>query len=218
MNVHILNEENSVLNQFIAEIRDRDIQRDPMRFRRNLERIGEVTAYEISRTMRYSPRQVVTPLGEATVQMMDEEVVLATILRAGLPFHNGFLNYFDRARNAFVSAYRKTRKDNSFSVKVEYISCGDLEGKTLLLVDPMLATGSSLVLAYEALCEKGGQPAHTHVAAVIASEQGVDYVQKHMPGATTTLWCGAVDEELTSRSYIVPGIGDAGDLAYGEKI
>lgn len=218
MTVHILNEQNSLLNKFIAEIRDREIQKDPMRFRRNLERIGEVTAYEISRTLNYAPKVVTTPLGEATVQLISDKVVLATILRAGLPFHQGFLNYFDDAQNAFVSAYRKSHKDNSFTVKVEYISCGDLEGKTLLLVDPMLATGSSLVLAYEALCEKGGQPAHTHVAAVIASEQGVDYVKSHMPGATTTVWCGAVDEELTSKSYIVPGIGDAGDLAYGEKI
>lgn len=144
--------------------------------------------------------------------------MIATILRAGLPFHQGFLNYFDDAQNAFVSAYRKSTKDGKFTVKVEYISCGELEGKTLLLVDPMLATGSSLVLAYNALCERGGQPAHTHVAAVIASEQGVEYVEKNMPKRTTTIWCAAVDEELTSRAYIVPGIGDAGDLAYGEKI
>lgn len=218
MNIHILNEQNTLLNKFIAEIRDREIQKDSMRFRRNLERIGEVTAYEISKELTYTPKVVTTPLGEATVQMISDEVVLATILRAGLPFHQGFLNYFDDARNAFVSAYRKSHKDNSFTVKVEYISCGDLEGKTLILVDPMLATGSSLVLAYEALCERGGMPAHTHVAAVIASEQGVEYVKQHMPAATTTVWCGAVDEELTSKSYIVPGIGDAGDLAYGEKI
>ncbi len=217
MTLHVLNQQNTLLNKFISEIRDREIQKDSMRFRRNLERIGEVTAYEISKEMNYTPKIVETPLGEATVQLIDDQVVLATILRAGLPFHQGFLNYFDDAQNAFVSAYRKSTKDGKFKVKVEYISCGDLEGKTLLLVDPMLATGSSLVLAYEALCEKGGEPAHTHVACIIASEQGVDYLQHHMPGATTTVWCGAVDEELTSRSYIVPGIGDAGDLAYGEK-
>lgn len=145
-------------------------------------------------------------------------MVVATILRAGLPFHQGFLNYFDDAENAFVSAYRKSTKDGKFKVKVEYISCGELEGKVLLLVDPMLATGSSLVLAYNALCERGGVPKHTHVAAVIASEQGVDYVEKNMPRQTTTIWASAVDEELTSRAYIVPGIGDAGDLAYGSKI
>lgn len=218
MTLHILSQQNTVLNKFIAEIRDKSIQRDSMRFRRNMERIGEVTAYEISRTLNYSPRVVETPLGEATVQAIDDRLVIATILRAGLPYHQGFLNYFDDAQNAFVSAYRKSTKDGKFTVKVEYISCGSLEGKTLLLVDPMLATGSSLVLAYNALCERGGEPLHTHVAAVIASEQGIDYVEKNMPRQTTTIWAAAVDEELTSRSYIVPGIGDAGDLAYGEKI
>lgn len=218
MDINILNRRNTVLNKFIAEIRDKDVQRDSMRFRRNLERIGEITAYEISKTLHYTSRMVETPLGEAAVETIDDNIVLATILRAGLPFHQGFLNYFDDAHNAFVSAYRKSKKDGSFTVKVEYISCGDLEGNTLLLVDPMLATGSSLVLAYEALCEHGGQPAHTHVASVIASEQGLDYVRKNMPSTAVTVWCSAVDEELTSRSYIVPGIGDAGDLAYGEKL
>ena len=218
MELHILSQQNTVLNKFIAQIRDREVQTDSMRFRRNMERIGEITAYELSKELNYTPRTVETPLGEAVVQQIDDRIVIATILRAGLPFHQGFLNYFDDAQNAFVSAYRKSTKDGKFTVKVEYISCGDLEGKTLLLVDPMLATGSSLVLAYEALCERGGTPAHTHVASVIASEQGVDYVMKNMPRQTTTVWVAAVDEELTSRSYIVPGIGDAGDLAYGEKI
>lgn len=216
--LHILNKENTLLNKFIAEIRDKEIQKDSMRFRRNLERIGEVTAYEISKTLRYGMQTVETPLGSADVYLPSDRIVIATILRAGLPFHQGFLNYFDDAQNAFVSAYRKSTKDGKFTVKVEYISCGDLTGKTLLLVDPMLATGSSLVLAYEALCERGGEPAHTHIAAVIGSEQGVDYAQRHLPKNNTTIWCGAVDEELTSRSYIVPGIGDAGDLAYGEKL
>ena len=218
MTLHILNRQNTVLNKFIAQIRDREVQTDSMRFRRNMERIGEITAYELSKELNYTPRTVETPLGEAVVQQIDDRIVIATILRAGLPFHQGFLNYFDDAQNAFVSAYRKSTKDGKFTVKVEYISCGDLEGKTLLLVDPMLATGSSLVLAYQALCERGGVPAHTHVAAVIASEQGNDYVQRNMPKQTTTVWAAAVDEELTSRSYIVPGIGDAGDLAFGEKI
>ena len=216
--IHILNKENTILNKFIAQIRDREVQRDSMRFRRNLERVGEVMRYEISRTLNYKTQIVETPLGEATVEMISDKIVVATILRAGLPFHQGFLNYFDNAQNAFVSAYRKNHKDNSFTVKVEYISCCNLEGKTLILVDPMLATGASLVLAYEALCEKGGKPAHTHVAAVIASEQGVDYAMKHLPQSSTTIWCAAVDAELTSHSYIVPGIGDAGDLAYGEKL
>ena len=216
--LHILNTENTLLNKFIAEIRDKVVQKDSMRFRRNLERIGEITAYEMSKTFNYVPQVVETPLGEAEVNMIGDKIVVATILRAGLPFHQGFLNYFDNAQNAFVSAYRKNHKDNSFTVKVEYISCCNLEGKTLILVDPMLATGASLVLAYEALCEKGGKPAHTHVAAVIASEQGVDYAMKHLPQSSTTIWCAAVDAELTSHSYIVPGIGDAGDLAYGEKL
>lgn len=164
-----------------------------MRFRRNMERIGEITAYEISKAFSYKPCVVETPLGEATVEMIDEQIVVATILRAGLPYHQGFLNYFDDAQNAFVSAYRKSTKDGKFTVKVEYISCGSLEGKTLLLVDPMLATGSSLVLTYNALCEKGGTPAHTHVAAVVASEQGLDYAMKNMPRQTTTIWTAVVD-------------------------
>lgn len=218
MEINILNRQNTVLNKFIAEIRDRRIQCDSMRFRRNLERIGELMAYEISKRFRYTPRTVETPLGEAEVELYDNEIVIATILRAGLPFHQGFLNYFDDAQNAFVSAYRKYSKDGSFRIHVEYISTCELSGKTLLLVDPMLATGSSLVLTYNALCEKGGTPAHTHVAAVVASEQGLDYAMKNMPRQTTTIWTAVVDEELTSRSYIVPGIGDAGDLAYGEKI
>ena len=216
--IHILNKENTILDKFIAQIRDKHVQKDSMRFRRNIERIGEVMSYEISKTLDYKTRIIETPLGEASVEMISDEIVVATILRAGLPLHQGFLNYFDDARNAFVSAYRKSGKDGKFTVKVEYISCCDLEGKTLLLVDPMLATGTSLVLAYEALCEKGGQPAHTHIASVIASEQGVDYAVKHLPSKSTTLWVGAVDAELTSRAYIVPGIGDAGDLAFGEKL
>ncbi|MCX4261678.1 MAG: uracil phosphoribosyltransferase [Alistipes sp.] len=216
--LHILNSKNTILNKFIGELRDKRVQTDSMRFRRNLERIAEISAYEISKELNYRSRIVETPLGEASVESIDDTIVIATILRAGLPFHQGFLNYFDDAQNAFVSAYRKSKADGSFTVKVEYISCGSLEGKTLLLVDPMLATGSSLILAYEALIQRGGEPAHTHFASVIASEQGVDYVLQHTSEQKCTLWCAAVDEELTSRSYIVPGLGDAGDLAYGEKL
>lgn len=215
--IHILSKGNSIFNKFIAQIRDREVQRDSMRFRRNMERIGEVMSYEISRSLNYKTHVVETPLGEASIEMISDKIVLATILRAGLPLHQGFLNYFDDAESAFVSAYRKSSKDGSFKVKVEYISSCNLEGKTLILVDSMLATGTSLVLAYEALVAKGGEPEHTHIASVIASEQGVDYVTRHLPSRTTTLWLGAVDAELTSRSYIVPGIGDAGDLAFGEK-
>ena len=216
--LHILNSKNTILNKFIGELRDKRVQTDSMRFRRNLERIAEISAYEISKELNSRSRIVETPLGEASVESIDDTIVIATILRAGLPFHQGFLNYFDDAQNAFVSAYRKSKADGSFTVKVEYISCGSLEGKTLLLVDPMLATGSSLILAYEALIQRGGEPAHTHFASVIASEQGVDYVLQHTSEQKCTLWCAAVDEELTSRSYIVPGLGDAGDLAYGEKL
>lgn len=216
--IHILNKENTILNKFIAQIRDREVQRDSMRFRRNLERVGEVMSYEISRDLEYKTQLVETPLGEAAVEMISDKIVVATILRAGLPMHQGFLNYFDDAESAFVSAYRKSSKDGSFKVKVEYVSNCNLEGKVLILVDPMLATGTSLVMAYEALIAKGGEPEHTHIASVIASEQGLDYATRHLPSRTTTLWIGAVDAELTSRAYIVPGIGDAGDLAYGEKL
>lgn len=215
--IHILNEQNSILNKFLAQIRDKVIQQDSMRFRRNIERIGEILAYEISKTLDYKSQTVETPLGEAEVEMIEDKVVLATVLRAGLPLHQGFLNYFDDAQNAFVSAYRHHSKSNEFKIVVEYISSCDLEGKTLILVDPMLATGASLVETYEALCEKCGRPARTIVASVIASEQGVDYAVNHMP-KSTSLWLGAVDSELTSKCYIVPGIGDAGDLCFGKKL
>ncbi len=218
MKLHILSQENSVLGKFVAQIRDREIQKDSMRFRRNMERIAEITAYEISKELSYVDKMVETPLGEAVVATIDDDIVVATILRAGLPYHQGFLNYFDDASNAFVAAYRKSHKDNSFEVKVEYISCGDIEGKILILADPMLATGSSLVLTHRALCEKGGTPKHTHIAAAVASEQGVDYVRKNLSRETTTIWTAVLDEELTSKAYIVPGIGDAGDLAYGSKL
>lgn len=218
MEIHILDRQATVLNRFIAEMRDVRVQGDRMRFRRNLERAGEVMAYEISKVMDYTTRTVETPLGEAAVALPDDEVVIATILRAGIPYHQGFLNYFDGASNAFVSAFRKYSKDGTFKVKVEYVSCGDLEGKTLILVDPMLATGTSTVLTYKALVEKGGTPKHTHIASVIASEEGVAYVREHLPDEGVTVWCGAVDEELTVKSYIIPGLGDAGDLAYGDKL
>ena len=217
MVVNILDRENTLLNRFISELRDVEIQKDSMRFRRNLERIGEVMSYEISKTLSYSHKMVETPLGEAEVSTYDDDIVIATILRAGIAFHQGFLNYYDNAQSAFVSAFRKHRKDGSFSVKVEYVSCGDIEGKTLLIVDPMLATGASFTLAYDALIEKGGRPAQIHIAAAIASEQGVELVRKHLPARDTTIWCGSVDQELTAQAYIVPGLGDAGDLAYGDK-
>ena len=216
--VKVLNLENSILNKFLAQMRDREIQRDSMRFRRNMERVGEIMAYEISKTLNYRTRMVETPLGVAAVEEIDDKIVVATILRAGLPFHQGFLNYFDDAESGFVSAYRKSRPDGTFIVDVEYVATSSLTGKTLILVDPLLSTGTSLMLVYDALVRRAGEPEHTHFAAVFASEAGVDYVKRHINPSKYTLWCAAVDEELTSKSYIVPGVGDAGDLAYGEKL
>ncbi len=196
-------------------MRDVNVQNDRQRFRRNLERIGEIAAYEISRTMRYEERDFTTPLGVSSMQVHAEEPVIATILRAGLPLHQGILNYFDQADNAFISAYRKHHKDGSFEISLEYVAAPSLDGRVVILTDPMLATGQSMVMTYKAMLEKG-VPAHTHVVSVIASKLGVDYVKKHL-SENITLWIGAVDEELTAQSYIVPGLGDAGDLAYGEK-
>ena len=216
--VHILGQENTILNKFIAQIRDCRIQQDSMRFRRNVERVGEIMSYEISKTLNYQAQTVETPLGEAEMSLISDKVVIATVLRAGLPLQQGFLNYFDDAECAFVSAYRKNKKDGTFKINVEYVSCGDLEGKILILVDPMLATGQSLRMTYETLVAHGGEPLHTHIASVFASEQGVEYAQQHLPAGKTTLWLGAVDAELTSKAYIVPGIGDAGDFCYGKKL
>ena len=216
--VKILNKENSILNKFLSQMRDKHVQGDSMRFRRNMERVAEIMAYEISKKLNYTTRMVETPLGIAAVEEISDKVVIATILRAGLPFHQGFLNYFDDADNGFVSAYRKSRPDGSFIVDVEYVSTSSLAGKTLILVDPMLATGTSLMLVYDALVRRAGEPEHTHFAAAFASEQGVEYVRKRTNPEKCTLWCAAVDPELTSKSYIVPGIGDAGDLAYGVKL
>lgn len=216
--IHILGKENTILNKFIAQVRDRNIQLDSMRFRRNIERIGEIMSYEISKTLSYQSQLVETPLGEVQMEIVSDKVVVATVLRAGLPLQQGVLNYFDDAECAFVSAYRKNKKDGTFKINVEYVSCGDLEGKVLILVDPMLATGQSLKLVYDTLVAHGGEPLHTHIVSVIASEQGVEYAERHLPSKTTTLWLGAVDAELTSKAYIVPGIGDAGDLCYGKKL
>lgn len=216
MKVINLGEKNSILNKFIAQMRDRDVQKDSMRFRRNLERLGEIFAYEISQTMENSPKEVVTPLGIATVPTYDEKVVVATILRAGLPLHQGILNYFDDAQNAFVAAYRKYDKGEDFHIQIEYASTPDLNGKTLILADTMLATGASLEIAYKRLCEEG-TPFHTHLVCPVASAYAVEYLQKHLPEEGVTLWVATIDEELTSHSYIVPGLGDAGDLAYGVK-
>jgi len=214
--VRILGNQNSILNQFIAELRDINVQNDFMRFRRNLERCGEIFAYELSKELNFQSNQVQTPLGVAEINLPNETIVLATILRAGLPLHQGMLNYFDKAENAFISAYRKYSNDGTFRIQFEHISCPNIEGKTLVLIDPMLATGASMLLAYKALCERG-TPKHTHIVSVIASKEGVEYMKRNLSAKNTSLWLGAVDDELTVKSYIVPGIGDAGDLAYGAK-
>ncbi len=212
---HILSAQNSLVNHFIAELRDVEIQKDRMRFRRNLERIGEVAALEISKTMQFATQEVTTPLGIANAALLKEQPVIGTILRAGVPLHQGILNYFDRADNAFVSAYRRHHKDGTFDIHLEYISSPSLESRVLILADPMLATGSSIVMTYKAMLRKG-RPSHTHIVAAIASVQGVEYVKSHLP-SDVTIWVGAVDDELTAQAYIVPGLGDAGDLAYGMK-
>lgn len=217
MEIHNFALENSLVSQYMAELRDVTVQKDMMRFRRNLERIGEIMSYEISKTLNYKTVEVQTPLATANCQVLDEKVVLATIFRAGLPFHQGFLKYFDHAENAFVSAYRKYKEKENFDVFIEYIASPDLTGKTLILVDPMLATGASMELSYKALLTKG-TPAKVHVASVIASQVAVDYVKSTFPEAETTVWIGAVDEIINEHSYIVPGLGDAGDLAFGEKL
>ncbi len=215
--IHILSEKNSIFNQYIAELRDTEIQKDSMRFRRNLERMGEIMAYELSKTLEYTSKQTTTPLGIAETKHLKTEPVIATILRAGLPMHVGVLNYFDKAQNAFISAYRRYHKDNSFDIHVEYVSSPNLDDKILILCDPMIATGNSIVLSYKAILSKG-TPKHVHIISAIGSKEGIDFVKQNMPTKNYTIWCGAVDEELTAHSYIVPGLGDAGDLAFGEKI
>ena len=216
MKVINLGEKNSLLNKFVAQMRDKSVQKDSLRFRRNLERLGEIFAYEISHHLDYSSKEFVTPLGIANIPTHDSKIVVATILRAGLPLHQGILNFFDDAQNAFVAAYRKYDKGEDFHINIEYCSTPDLTGKTLILADTMLATGASLEIAYKKLCDEG-QPAHTHLVCPISSAYAVEYLQKHLPEEGVTLWVAAIDEELTSHSYIVPGLGDAGDLAYGEK-
>lgn len=215
--VNILSKDNSLLNQFVAEIRDIEVQKDSMRFRRNLERLGEIIAYEISKKLPYVTKEVVTSLGVAEIPVLKEQPVIGAILRAGLPLHQGLLNYFDQAGNAFVSAYRKHHKNHTFDIQIEYASCPELTGKVLILCDPMLATGLSMALAYKELLNRG-KPSHTHLVSLIASAQGVEYIKKQISNIDVTLWVAAIDDELTAQAYIVPGLGDAGDLAYGSKL
>ncbi len=215
--IHLLDKKRTLLNQYIAELRDVEVQKDSLRFRRNMERVGEIFAYELSKTLEWEERDVVTSLGVAHCHVLKSQPVIATILRAGLPMHQGILNYFDRAENAFVSAYRKHHKNGRFDVQVEYASSPSIEGKVLIISDPMLATGASMVLAYKELLRKG-QPLHTHIVSAVASIQGVEYLKRNLLNKNFTVWLGALDDELTAKAYIVPGLGDAGDLAYGSKL
>ncbi|MDD7915719.1 uracil phosphoribosyltransferase [Polaribacter ponticola] len=217
MKTHYIGENNSILNNFISEIRDVKIQKDSLRFRRNIERIGEILSYELSKSLSYSGVYLETPLGKKKIQLPYNDIVLCSILRAGLPLHQGMLNYFDKAENAFISAYRHhPNKGEDFEIVVEYFASPEIENKTLLLADPMLATGQSLVAVYEAI-KKHGTPKELHIVAVIASKEGVEFIEKHFP-ENTHLWIAAIDDKLNSKGYIVPGLGDAGDLAFGEKL
>lgn len=209
-----LSENHSLVSNWVSELRDVEIQTDRMRFRRNLERIAEIIAYEISKTLSYEIKETQTPLGISTSKILTEQPVLATVLRAGMPMHQGLLSFFDRADNAFVSAYRKHHKDGSFEINVEYLSSPELDDRIIILSDPMLATGSSLVKTIQFLKEEGA-PKEIHIACAIACTEGIEYVAREVPEAT--IWCGDIDEELTAKGYIVPGLGDAGDLAYGNK-
>ena len=219
MKIVNLREQNSIINQYMAEMRDVDYQKNRFLFRNNIQRIGEFEAFEISKTLDYEPTKVTTPLGEATVNLPTDKVVLATIFRAGLPFHNGFLNVFDHAGNAFVSAYREytDAEHHNVGIHVEYLATPDIEGKTLIIADPMLATGGSMEMGYKAILTKG-TPKCVHVACVIACPEGIEHIRKTFPDAETTVWCAAIDEGLNEHKYIVPGFGDAGDLCYGGKL
>lgn len=210
-----LSKEHSLVSNWVAELRDVDIQKDRMRFRRNLERIGEVAAYEISKRLPYAEQDVQTPMGTAVCEILQEQPVLTTILRAGLALHNGLLSYFDKADNAFVSAYRKHDTEGAFEIVLEYLSCPEIDNRVLIISDPMLATGASLVKTIKYLKEEG-KPKSIHIVTAIACTVGIEYLRREVPEAI--VWCGAVDDELTAKGYIVPGLGDAGDLAFGAKI
>ena len=216
MNIHHLAGSKSVLNNYLAQIRDRNIQKDAMRFRRNLERIGEIMSYELSKHLNYREEKVQTPLGEKLTQTLQDQIVICSVLRAGLPLHQGILNYFDWVENSFISAYRYHTSETEFEIIVEYLASPDLDNKVLILADPMLASGHSLVATFEALT-RVGLPREIHLITAIASEEGIDYISKHFP-PETRLWVGDIDKELNSYAYIVPGLGDAGDLAFGKKL
>ena len=215
MKVYNFSQHSSLYNKFLSELRDENIQKDSMRFRKNLERLGEISAYEISKTLHGYSQVTKTPLGTSKTTIPSQNLVLATVLRAGLPLHNGLLKYYDNAENCFISAYRKHTSKEEFEVEIQYMASPNLTDKIVLLSDPMLATGKSMVLAYKALLKKG-IPSKIHIVCIIGSEQGVEYISKNLP-KDTTLWIGGIDSKMTSESYIVPGLGDAGDLAFGKK-
>lgn len=219
MEIINLCENNSLVSHFMREIRDKEIQQDRLRFRANIHRLGQIMAYEISKRLEYKTIDTETPLAKAKTNVIADKIVLATILRAGLPLHEGFLNYFDTAENGFVSAYRKydAHDPNKFDVKIEYLACPHIDNKVLCLVDPMLATGLSMALAHKALLTRGN-PKHVHLASIIATDQAIDFVEKNIPNENLTIWTCDIDHELNEHSYIVPGLGDAGDLVYGEKL
>jgi uracil phosphoribosyltransferase len=210
-----LSEEHSLISNYLSELRDVEIQEDRMRFRRNLERIGEISAYEISKKLPWIEKEITTPLGMSTCKVLEKQPVLATILRAGLAMHTGMLNYFDKADNAFISAYRKHNPDGSFDISLDYISCPEMENRVVIISDPMLATGSSLVKTIQFIREEGN-PSEIHIVCALACTVGIEYVLRAEPRAI--IWCGDIDDELTAKGYIVPGLGDAGDLAYGVKV
>lgn len=214
--ITILNKKNSIFNVYLSEIRDQQIQKDSLRFRKNLERMGEIIAYEISKTLTYKNTEIQTPLGIAEENVLHEFPVITSVLRAGLPLHQGILNIFDKSPNGFVAAYRNYEKDGTFHINMEYVSCPNIQNKVLIISDAMLASGSSMELTYHALMEKG-TPSHTHIVALIASKEGLNYLRKKLPEQKISIWVGALDDELTVKSYIVPGLGDAGDLAFGAK-
>lgn len=214
--VYDLSQHGGVFNTFVAELRDERIQQDPMRFRRNLERIGEVLAYELSKKLPMEDKMVKTPLGQKEMKVIREQPLIASILRAGLPMHQGVLNYFDRSDSAFISAYRKHKNSEDYDIKVEYMACPGIDKRDLIICDPMLATGSSMVMVYKSLL-MNGTPRSVHVVTAIATQEAIDYTRRHLPD-TACIWVGGIDTELTAQSYIVPGLGDAGDLAFGEKL
>jgi uracil phosphoribosyltransferase len=217
MKIHHLSEKNSVLNHFLGEIRDQDIQKDRLRFRRNIERIGEIMAYEMSKELHFENREIITPLGTKKTSVIKDKIIICSILRAGLTLHNGFLNYFDGAENGFISAYRfHPNNDNDFEIKVEYDAVSDINGGNLILVDPMLATGQSIVAVFNKLITKG-TPKEIHLAVVIAAPEGIKYLESQLPH-NCHLWIASIDEKLNEKNYIIPGLGDAGDLAFGTKL